>query len=209
MSIAASPPTRWPMASRGAETSPTADDASALARAAAGDPDAFAAIVRRHGRAIHHLAAQLLPDAHDAEDAAQEVFVRAWRARAGFRAEAEVRTWLYRIALNVCYDRRPRLRRDLAALDLDALGSAVDGGAVDDCAPLDERLGRAQVAAAVRAAVAELPAGYRLLLTLRHFDELSYDEIAGVTGLPLGTVKTGIHRARGRLRARLSAIVGA
>lgn len=182
------------------------DDAAAMARAAAGDGDAFEAIVRRHGRYVHHLASQLLADADDAEDAAQETFVRAWRARAGFRAEAGVRTWLYRIALNVCYDRLPRLRRELGTLDVDALGGDDGDGPADDGAPLDEGLGRAQLAAAVRAALDELPAGQRLLLSLRHFDDLSYDEIAQLTGLPLGTVKTGIHRARGRLRTRLAAL---
>ena len=194
----------WPLGAPRVGPAQRADDAHAVARAAAGDSDAFEALVRTHGRYVYNLAFHTLQDAHEAEDAAQEAFVRAWRAIGGFRSEAGVRTWLYRITVNVCFDRLPRLRHDLAGLDVD--GDASVAALADEGDGLDEAVGRAQLAAAVRAAVAELPGGYRLLLTLRHFDDLSYDEIAHVTGLPIGTVKTGIHRARGQLRTRLAGV---
>ncbi|MEO8082471.1 MAG: sigma-70 family RNA polymerase sigma factor [Ardenticatenales bacterium] len=191
----------WPLAPRSVAPR-IASDGDLAALAAAGDHDAFESIVRRHGRYVHNLACATLGDAHEAEDAAQETFVRAWRALSAFRADAQLRTWLYRIAMNVCYDRLPRLRRDIAWFDTDE-DDAADAW-TDDGGSLDDAIGRAQLATAVRAAVDELPSGYRLLLTLRHFDDLSYDEIAGVTGLPIGTVKTGIHRGRGQLRRRLA-----
>lgn len=191
----------WPLVPRRAAPRGV-DDGDLAARASTGDHDAFESIVRRHGRYVHNLARATLGDAQEAEDAAQETFVRAWRALPAFRADAQLRTWLYRIAMNVCYDRLPRLRRDIAWFDTDDDESA--DAWTDDGGSLDDAIGRAQLAAAVRTAVDELPSGYRLLLTLRHFDDLSYDEIAGVTGMPIGTVKTGIHRGRGQLRRRLA-----
>lgn len=195
----------WPLDASRVGPARCADEGRTIARAAAGDSDAFEAVVRTHGRYVYNLALHTLQDPREAEDAAQEAFVRAWRSIGAFRAEAGVRTWLYRITVNVCYDRLPRLRHDLAGMDVDDASAAWS----DDGHSLDEAVGRTQLAAAVRAAVAELPSGYRLLLTLRHFDDLSYDEIAGVTGMPIGTVKTGIHRARGQLRTRLADLAAA
>lgn len=190
----------WPLAA-GRRPADGADEHVLAARAKGGDHDAFEALVRRHGRYVYNLAHVTLGDPHEAEDAAQETFVRAWRALSGFRAESQLRTWLYRIVVNVCYDRLPRLRQDVARIDG---GDDDEGRLSDDGGSLDEAVGRSQLAAAVRAAVDALPSGYRLLLTLRHFDDLSYDEIARVTGLPLGTVKTGIHRGRDLLRRSLA-----
>lgn len=196
----------WRMAPDRAARPHDGDEHALAARATSGDHDAFEALVRRHGRYVYNLAHATLGDAHEAEDAAQETFVRAWRALGAFRGEAQLRTWLYRIVVNVCYDRLPRLRQDIVQLDAaddDASGFADDGAALDDA------VGRTQLAAAVRSAVDGLPRGYRLLLTLRHFDDLSYEEIAGITGLPLGTVKTGIHRGRAQLRRQLAHLTAA
>lgn len=176
-------------------------EAELVRRAQAGDAEAFADLVTEHQRFVYNLALRAMSDAHEAEDVAQEAFVRAWRALPNFRRQAQFRTWLYRIVTNLCCNRLPRLRRDLSAL------SEED---VDEySAPVDERANPAyDVEADERRAflhqrIAALPESYRLLVSLRYQEELSYEEIADVLGLPLGTVKTGLFRARGKLREAL------
>ena len=169
-------------------------------RARSGDRDAFAALVDRHGVYVYNLALRLVGQPQEAEDLAQEAFVRAWRALPGFRAEAQFRTWLYRIVTNLCYNRLPRLRADLDSLPPDASAQ------LPDAAPgVERQLVNAELQDALRAAIAGLPPGYRLLITLRHLQGLSYEEIAVAADMPLGTVKTGIFRARRLLREALAA----
>jgi RNA polymerase sigma-70 factor, ECF subfamily len=125
--------------------------------------------------------------------------VRAWQALPQFRGEARFSTWLYRIVTNQCCNRLPRIRRDLAALDPDE-----EALALPDQRQEPEGIEMASAARqAVQSAFAALPESYRLLVTLRHLQEMSYEEIAQVTGMPLGTVKTGIFRARRSLREAL------
>lgn len=170
-------------------------------RAQAGDQDAFGALVALHQTFVYNLALRTLNDEREAEDAAQEAFVRAWLALPNFRGQAQFRTWLYRIVTNLCCNRLPRLRRDLLAL-----GDAELSYTPDD-SPFGENPAARHEAAERRALVhrhiAALPESYRLLITLRYQQELSYDEIAAVVSLPLGTVKTGLHRAKAQLSKAL------
>lgn len=171
------------------------DEQQLISRAQRGDTAAFEVLVAHHAQLVYNLALRTLQDAQEAEDVAQEAFVRAWRGLPRFRAEARFQTWLYRIVTNLCYNRLPRLRQALAALPQEVVELLPDN--------------RQRVETAVIAqerhqhlfqAIDELPESYRMLITLRHLQQLSYDEIAEVTGLPLGTVKTGIFRARQQLR---------
>ena len=180
-----------------------ASEAELVQRAQAGDTDAFAALVVEHQRFVYNLALQTLGDPHEAENIAQEAFVRAWLALPRFRQQAQFRTWLYRIVTNLCYNHLPRLRRELTALNDLEIAAAE---------PPDETL--ANLAAGVEAderraflhrQIERLPESYRLVLTLRYQQGLSYEEIASVTSLPLGTVKTGLFRARTQLRQALRA----
>lgn len=169
-----------------------------IARARAGEGAAFEALMMRHARFVYNLALRTLGDPLEAEDVAQEAFVRAWRGLPQFRADARFGTWLYRIVTNLCYNRLPALRAGLEALDIDA-GRHI----ADERAPVDTGLLAGELGARIRAAIDALPEGYRLLITLRHLQEMSYTDIAEVTGMPLGTVKTGIHRARRQLQLAL------
>lgn len=178
-----------------------ARESELIRRAQGGDADAFGALVEGHQDFVYHLALRTLGDAHEAEDLAQETFVRAWLALPNFRGRAQLRTWLYRIVTNLCFNRLPRLRRELAAMGEEAVndrsipGESFDGpmsGVVDE-----ERR------AFLHRQMDALPESYRLLVTLRFQQQLSYEEIAGVLSLPLGTVKTGLFRARVRLRDAL------
>jgi RNA polymerase sigma-70 factor (ECF subfamily) len=151
---------------------------------------------------VYNLALRLVRDPLAAEDLAQDALIRAWRALPGFRAEARFSTWLYRIVTNVCLDRLPRMAADLVSIDYDRsdddLIAVPDGDPAPDAAAVS-----AEVAAHLHQAMDALPAGFRLLLTLRYLQEMSYDEIGAVTGLPEGTVKSGIYRGRGQLKAAL------
>ncbi len=169
-----------------------------VARARGGDRLAFEALVAGHAPYVYNLALRTLGDPHEAEDLAQEAFLRAWRGLPGFRADARFSTWLYRIVTNLCYNRLPGLRAALAALDVDA-GQELP----DEHQQVDRGLTSDELAVRIHAAIDALPDGYRLLITLRHLQEMSYTDIAAATGLPLGTVKTGLHRARRELRAAL------
>lgn len=184
----------------GAELAYTADEEAELVRRAqAGDTEAFAALVALHQQFVYNLAWRVTGDAYEAEDLAQEAFVRAWVALPRFRGEARWRTWLYRIVTNVCYNRLPHLRRELLALDVETVDTMPEQCSPDPSDALEAGERRAYLHREIEA----LPGGYRLLVMLRFLQDLSYEEIAKVTGLPLGTVKTGLFRARARLRAAL------
>ena len=169
-----------------------------IERAQKGDHDAFATLVNEHQRYVYNLALRVLKDENEALDLAQETFIRAWTALPNFRKQSRFRTWLYRITTNLCYNRLPNLRRSLNDLD-----EAI----IEEIPNLDSRsvspsykFEKQELRKYLRQAVENLDEKYRLLITLRYQDELSYDEIASTLNLPLGTVKTGLFRAKEQLR---------
>lgn len=177
-----------------------------LARAAArGDRSAFAKLVDQHGRSVHGLAFRLLHDPEEARDAAQETFVRAWGAISTYDAAQPFGPWILRIARNHALD---QLRRRVPAarqVPLDA--EPEEGGPAIELAghhpAADTLLEQSQTRARLEAAVAALPANYRQVIQLFHVEQLSYREIAATIDVPMGTVMTWLHRARGQLRATL------
>jgi RNA polymerase sigma-70 factor (ECF subfamily) len=177
------------------------DERGWLERARAGDVEAFGALVLAHQRFVYNLAWRALGDEHEAQDAAQEAFLRVWQALPNFRGQSQFRTWLYRIVTNVCYGRLPRLRRQFADLGDMEVEELPDETQPDPSARVEAAEQRAFLWQQIEA----LPASYRVLVLLRYQQGLSYDEIASVLSLPLGTVKTGLFRARARLRDALSA----
>lgn len=170
-------------------------------RAQEGDSGAFGELIETHQVFAYHVALRAVGNVQDAEDIVQEAFVRAWKALASFRAEARFRTWLYRIVVNLCYSQLPRLRKDLNLLD------APNGQEVlPDRSPTSDpelRLEDKQVLVKLQDEIRDLPGQYQILLLLRHREGCSYAEIAEIMDLPLGTVKTGIHRARKKLKEAL------
>lgn len=169
-----------------------------LQQALAGDVDAFGQLVNEHQRFVYNLALRTLGQPQDAEDVAQEAFVRAWLALPNFRGQARFSTWLYRIVTNLCYNRLPRLRKDLAALGEESWPEIPD-----EAAPPHTQIESEERRMFLQSAIEQLPESYKLLVTLRFQQDLSYEEIATITSLPLGTVKTGIFRARAKLRTAL------
>jgi len=162
------------------------DEVVLVAAARDGDDDAFALLVRRHQGAVYGLALRMLGSEADAQDAAQDSFVQAWKALARFRSDSAFATWLYRIVTNRCLNilakRRPT----------DAL---TDDHADDRDDPVEVAAGRERMHA-VAAAVLRLGPEQRAALVLREFQGLPYDEIAEVLGVSVAAVKGRIHRAR-------------
>jgi RNA polymerase sigma-70 factor (ECF subfamily) len=156
-------------------------------------------LVGRHQQFAYNLALRALGDGHEAEDAAQDAFVRAWMALPNFRGQSQFRTWLYRIVTNVCYNRMPRLRREMTAVGDEQAAEIAD----DAFARPDARLEAAEQQAYLHRQIDSLPNSYKILVTLRYQQALSYEEIASVLSLPLGTVKTGLFRAKAHLREAL------
>jgi RNA polymerase sigma-70 factor, ECF subfamily len=173
---------------------------SLIQRAQKGDQDAFAALVDEHQRYVYNLAFRVLKDENEALDLTQETFVRAWTALPNFKGQSQFRTWLYRITTNLCYNRLPNLRRSLNDLGDDVMGE-ITGMDLDN--PVRE-FESSETRVHLYKAIEELDANYKLLITLRYQNELSYDEIASTLNLPLGTVKTGIFRAKEQLRKSLA-----
>jgi len=182
-----------------------ANETELIQRARRGDTEAFAALVALHERFVYNLTLRALGNADDAADMAQEAFVRTWLALPTFRQDAQLRTWLYRIALNLCINRMPRLRRELNDLTHDELVDTLAEPACSGPDPLTS-LELQEQRAFLHREIDRLPEQYRLLVSLRYQHELSYDEIASLLNLPVGTVKTGLFRARARLREALSTL---
>ncbi len=189
-------------ASRTPSTDLDALDEEALVRLASqGRRAAFAALVRRHQGKVRGLLLRLCSDRTLADDLAQECFLRAYRGMVGFEGRASFGTWLYRIAYNVYLNHRARVR-DWGVLppDYDRRAAAPE----DDHSPP-----RADLRRDLEAAIAGLPERYRAVVVLFYLQDVSYPEIAEILDLPLGTVKTHLHRAKRMLRSQLPGFAGA
>ena len=173
-------------------------DAALVRRAARGDERAFGVLVEKYKAMLYTTAVRLLNDRSQAEDAAQESFIKAYAALPGFRGDAKFSSWLYRICYNTCIS---LLRKRRPEVELKEEMSPSIGGPESDFRIRD-------LQAVLEQEVAALPDDYRAALTLYHFNGMSYDEIAQTTRKPLGTVKAKIHRARALLRKRLLERVG-
>jgi RNA polymerase sigma-70 factor, ECF subfamily len=182
--------------------------------ALAGDREAYRQLVEREGASIVRACHRVLGDLHEAEDAAQEAFVTAYRSLATWRGEGPFGAWLTRIAVRIAVRQAGR-RKLVAWLDMgivadgsvrDPASASVASASVAAASRTDPSVltARAERAADIRGAVANLPEPYREVVVLRFFGELSLEEIARQVERPLGTVKTHLHRGLQRLRGSLS-----
>ena len=172
-------------------------DLDLVTRARNGDRKALDALVERHSPRVNRLAAQLLEDLEEARDAAQESLVKLCTRLRQFRGDAQFATWLHRLVVNTCRDRMAwqRVRRTEPLPDDDIRGG--DDGDLARIAVLGDL--RRDVAEAL----SKLSRNQRIAVVLRDSFGLSYEEIARVARMPVGTAKCYVHRARARLRARL------
>jgi RNA polymerase sigma-70 factor (ECF subfamily) len=164
-----------------------------------GIPRMFAELVRRHQDPLYGLALRFTGSAHDAEDIAQEAFLKAYRGLGDFKGDARFSTWLYRIAYNLCVDWLRRNRRpDRRASSIDEAGETADGRA-----DLEGDYVAAEERERVRRAVDALDEKYRSVVVMLYYQKLSYGEIAAVLDVPLKTVETRLYRARRIMREAL------
>jgi RNA polymerase sigma-70 factor (ECF subfamily) len=177
-----------------------AGDAPLLARLRAGDGRAFEELVTAYQHRVFGVALRMLGNRAEAEEIAQETFLRAHRALGEFRGEARLGTWLYAIASRLCLNRLASGSRRHERSDDTALAQAPAAGADADAAGMLER---GELQAALHEAVAALPEERRIVVVLRDLEGLAYEEIAEVLGVPLNTVRTRLHRARLDLKAKL------
>ena len=180
-------------------------DETLIRQAAAGDQNAFAALLAAYQKPVYNLALRMTGNPDDALDLSQEAFLRAWRGLSGYRFDASFSTWLYRLTGNVCIDflRRRKKEKTIPLYYTDEENEEQElplphpAPAAEDQALL--RLEQSQVAEAM----AKLEPEYRQALILRVIDGLSYAEIAAATDVPEGTVKSRIARAREKMRRLL------
>jgi RNA polymerase sigma-70 factor (ECF subfamily) len=185
------------------------DESDLLTRARGGDRSAFGALVRLYQRRVYAAALHVTGNHADAEDVAQETFVRAYRGLASFDGRADFFTWLYRIAINTALNRLRSGRRSRALADAGAAEVAQLGGKPEDLgtpryAP-DEQAALTQEVRTVLEAVAALSPTLRVTLLLATVEGLSHKQIAAVLDVPEGTVAWRVNEARRLLRERLGA----
>lgn len=160
-------------------------DEELIALFSAGDASAFEELVRRHEQRIYNLCLRMLGRPEDARDATQEAFLAALKKLSSFRGEARFATWLHRVAVNACYDiLRRRQRRPEDELPEEP------GPAPGDLAE------SAAEAIDVREALLKIPEDFRVVLILHDVHDIGYDEVSETLGIPVGTVKSRLHRAR-------------
>ena len=179
-------------------------------RAQAGDEDALVALVQTQQTYVYSIAMSIMHNPADAADMTQEAFVRLLRSLHTYRGETRFTTWLYRLVTNICLDGLRRRGRPIDSLDVGSSGLGEDdqnpAERLADTHPeaqVEELVADEESAAEVRAAVDRLPEAQRLALTMHYFEDLRYEEIAEVMGLPLNTVKSHIRRGKERLASLL------
>ncbi len=186
-----------------------AADQQVVAWAQDGDETAFRELIRRYQRPIFSIIYRMVGDRELAEDLAQETFIKVLNAIDSYRPEHKFSSWIFKIANNAAIDHLRR--RELDTLSLDGAPDALTTSRQEATAlqvrdrtesPLDELEAR-ELGSHIERAIARLRPEYRSCIMLRHVEGRAYEEIAEILGLPLGTVKTYIHRARAELRAAL------
>lgn len=180
-----------------------ADERDLVLRAQKGDVDAFGELVRGHQSAVYNVAYRMVGNRRDAEDAAQEAFLRAFKAFDRFDPDRPFAPWVKRITTNVCLNWLHSSRVKTTNVVTDTHYPGQDTFTMDKYAqsrPLPEQeAARRETAEQIRSAILRLPPHYRAVIELRHFQDLSYDEIAETLERSLSSVKSDLYRARKKL----------
>jgi RNA polymerase sigma-70 factor (ECF subfamily) len=183
------------------EIDPAIEDARLIEMTVAGDAEAFGRLIARYQDRLYNSLVHYLRNTTEAEDVLQEAFVLAWTRLASFQGKSSFYTWLYRIAFNTAISRRRRQRHHVS-VERDLMGAATDiGGSI---AGPEAGLEAEERAGELMAAMGRLNEEHRAILVLREMDELSYEDISEILDLPVGTVRSRLHRARSQLREQLA-----
>ena len=183
-----------------------ASDEELVRRFADGDARAFDEIVGRHRDAVYRFCRwQLGGPRHEAEDATQDALIEVFRSLRRYAGRSRLRTWIFGLARNVCLRRRRAAARSLPA-SRDAGDDEALRAIPDAAADLDALLARDETTGRVRREIEGLSPEHRVVVLLREIEGLSYDEIASVVGVPVGTVRSRLHNARAALAVSLCAL---
>jgi len=178
-------------------------DEELVARSMGGDLDSFNQLVLRWERPIYALAYRVIGREEDARDVAQETFLRAFRALAGFKGQAKFSSWLYRITLNLCRDWIRRERRAPVAQAPDGVDLIELASAAEPSESVEDLVSRRELGRAVAKAMATLPEEQRTAIVLKEYHGLTFQEIADLLDCPLSTVKTRLYQGLSVLRKQL------
>jgi RNA polymerase sigma-70 factor (ECF subfamily) len=174
-----------------------AEEREIVRRCREGDESAFASLVDAYKNLVFAMATRLTGSRDLAEDLAQEAFLRVHRGLPYFRGEARLGTWIYRIVANLATE--PRFHRSTVA----SLDTGKQGGGSTEVASNDSSFGDLELKDRLEKAIARLPENYRLLIAGHYLKGVRYEDLAEAAGVPMGTVKTHLHRARKMLRRML------
>src|SRR5436305_6964355 len=177
------------------------DEAQFVAASKRGDQDAFSQLVQRYQRRIFNLVYRMLQQYEEATEITQETFLAAWQGLPSFRGDACFSTWLYRIAYNCALKQLETRKRDRALQAALHAERALESE--DSQIRADAELDAHDQQALVQEQLSHLPAKYRIVLILRHLQEMTYEEMAEILKMPVGTIKTHLFRARNLLKERL------
>lgn len=176
-----------------------------IRRAQAGDQTAIAELVAEQQRYVYSIAMTIMKDPTEAADLSQDALIRFMRAIGSYRGDTKLSTWLYRLVVNLGIDRLRR--RGAPPIRLDDDGNDIDVASEQPADDVAGSVERTEEALTVRAALARLPDAQRLALTLHYFDDLRYEDIAEVMGVPVNTVKSHIRRGKERLAVLLQPVL--
>jgi RNA polymerase sigma-70 factor, ECF subfamily len=173
---------------------PEAGDSELIHRFQEGNDQAFGTLMARHERRVYNLAYRMLGNAEDARDATQDAFLSCFRHLSSFRGDSAFSTWLHRIAVNACYDALRR-HRDTTSLD----DRPVEPGSFPDHAD------QAGTAIDIQRALSSVPPDFRVVVVMHEIQDMPLEDIASILAVPVGTVKSRLHRGRVALGRALSA----
>jgi RNA polymerase sigma-70 factor (ECF subfamily) len=186
-------------------------DRQLVERAQRGDKRAFELLVDKYQRRLGRLLSRFIRDPSEVEDVMQEAFIKAYRALPAFRGDSAFYTWLYRIGINTAKNYLAAMgRRAPTSTDLEAeeAESHVDGERLRDLNTPENLLLSREIADTVNSTIDSLPEELRTAIQLRELEGMSYEEIAGIMGCPIGTVRSRIFRAREAIAERLRPLIG-
>jgi RNA polymerase sigma-70 factor, ECF subfamily len=173
---------------------PEADDSELIHRFQEGNDQAFGTLMARHERRVYNLAYRMLGNSEDARDATQDAFLSCFRHLTAFRGDSAFSTWLHRIAVNACYDALRR-RRDTTSLD----DRPIEPGSFPDHAD------QTSAAVDIQRALGSVPPDFRVVVVMHEIQDMPLEDIASILAVPVGTVKSRLHRGRVALGRALSA----
>jgi RNA polymerase sigma-70 factor (ECF subfamily) len=180
------------------------DDQQLVTASKRGDQDAFAQLVQRYQRRIFNLVYRMLQQYEEASEITQETFLAAWQGLPSFRGDARFATWLYRIAYNCALKQLETRKRDQALQAALQAKQALESP--DNYERADAQIDKHERQTFVQEHLSHLPAKYRIVLILRHLQDMTYEEMAEILTMPVGTIKTHLFRARNLLKERLQGV---